>query len=521
MNSIATKLKDETGIAVPIALAVLLVTVLLASVAVAVAVNTNSLSTRDTNSMEAVQAADAGVNEAIYLINSYRPDANDSTGNHCPTYPSSTTVSGASSGLCAPVNGTLANGASFTYWVSGVLSAGEACAGLTVDSSASTVDQRCITALGTSNGVNARVQERAAAYTSTPVFPTAIFGTQSVTIDNNETINPTNPPALLGTNQTLTIGGGGTEIDGYQLPPGATCSGCTGVTNNGPTTGIAEKYPNPTPIDPKSSAQNTSAPYDTPTTFQGGTCTPSSPPPAGWVQTNCDYRIVRGITDPGCTVSGLTATDCDPGGLKKPLVISTPCSSGCFDPVGRVLSLGNNQSLELGGGVYNFCTLSLGNNSQIAIAPGAQASIYVDSPADPNSGVAGSVTNPPCATGTGTFTMSQNSSITGASALDAQIYVYGDPTQTPPNNTVSLTNNSGSIFALDAPFSQVNISPSRNTTFTGAITGWSVTIGNAGNFNYEADTGSLGSGALHLYYRSYWEQCPATNFNASAPTSGC
>ena len=117
--------------------------------------------------------------------------------------------------------------------------------------------------------------------------------------------------------------------------------------------------------------------------------------------------------------------------------------------------------------------------------------------------------------------MSQNSSINGASALDAQIYVYGDPTHSPPNNTVSLQNNSGSIFALDAPFSQVNISPSTNTTFTGAITGWSVTLGNAGNFNYEADTSTLSSGALHLYYRSYWEQCPSANFNASTPTAGC
>jgi Tfp pilus assembly protein PilX len=521
VNSIAAKLKDDTGIAVPIALAVLLVTLLLSAVAVAVAVNTNALSNRDTNSMEAVQGADAGVREAIYLLNSYRPDAADSTGNHCPTYPSSTTTNGSASGLCAPVNATLANGASFTYWVSGVLASGQACAGVTVDSSASTIDQRCITALGTANGVKARVQERAVAYTSTPVFPDAIFGTQSVTINNNETINASNPPALIGTNQTLTVGGGRTVIDGYQLPPGATCSGCNGVTNNGPTTGIGQKYPNPTPIDPKSSAKNTSSPFDTVSTFQGGTCTPSSPPPAGWVQTNCNYRIQRGITYPGCVSGGATVSDCDPGGTKKPLSISTPCSSGCFDPVGRVLSLGNNQSLVLGGGVYNFCGLSLGNNSQITIAPGAQASIYVDSPADPNSGAAGSSTNPPCASGTGTFSMSQNSSINGASALDAQIYVYGDPTHSPPNNTVSLQNNSGSIFALDAPFSQVNISPSTNTTFTGAITGWSVTLGNAGNFNYEADTSTLSSGALHLYYRSYWEQCPSANFNASTPTAGC
>ena len=76
-----------------------------------------------------------------------------------------------------------------------------------VSSTSSEVSQRCITALGIDNGVQSRLQERVVAYTSTPVFPTAIFGTKSVTIGDNVTItsNVPNTPALLGTNGSLTI----------------------------------------------------------------------------------------------------------------------------------------------------------------------------------------------------------------------------------------------------------------------------------------------------------------------------
>ena len=90
--------------------------------------------------------------------------------------------------MCAPQTGTLGNGATFTYWVSRAMQSGDVCTGSSVNSSLGAVEQRCITAIGTVNGVSARVQERVAAYNSTPVFPTAIFGTKSVTIDNNVNI---------------------------------------------------------------------------------------------------------------------------------------------------------------------------------------------------------------------------------------------------------------------------------------------------------------------------------------------
>jgi Tfp pilus assembly protein PilX len=501
-SQIPRALAAQQGFAIPTALAVLLITFVLAGVATAVAVHTNRLSNRDTGAKTALEAADAGVRAAIYRLNMYRPASN-----YCPTVPTSYQVgtNGAPTASLCPPDGpeSLGNGASFEYWMSRALVAGDVCAGVAVDSSQSDIAQRCITATGTLNGVSARVQERVAAYTSTPVFPTAIFGTKSVSIGNNVNIasDVLNTPALIGTNGSLTVGGGTTVIDGYQLPPGATTSFGNGVTNLGPTTGISQPYPVPTSIDPLGTSQNTASPYDLATTFQQGTCLKPVTWVTAWTQTNCNYRIL---------CPHVQSCDTSSGGV-----------TAGFDPIHRTLSLPNNSSLVLGGGVYNFCSLTLGNNSVITIAPGAHTSIYIDSPSDPNSGTPGSLTNPPCAAGTGTFTMSQNSTLNaGGSALNAQIYVYGDPNDSPPTNQVNLTNNGSSAFALAAPFSNINLSPSNNTIFVGAMIGYTVTLGQKSHFTFESDTNSLQSGALKLYYRTFFEQCPAVSTTGD-PTSGC
>jgi Tfp pilus assembly protein PilX len=498
---------DESGFALPVALAVLVVTLLLAAAAVAVATSTDVFTNHDTRSQAAIAAADAGARTAVYRLNSFAPDDT-----HCPD-PSNDAVgtNGApTSTLCAPQTESLGNGESFTYYMSGGMQSSSPCTGYWMTSTLGNLHQRCVTSIGSANGVQARVQERIAAYTSYALFPTAIFGTKSVTISNNVVMqtNTPNTPALLGTNGVLNAaptGGGTTVIDGYQLPPGATLNLGQNVTNNGPTTPYPTPYPTPTAINPGSTAINTSSPFDTSTTFQGGTCL--NPGRSGFEQTNCDYRL-----------SCPDLISCDPH-----------TGSISFDPVGRTLYLSNNASLVLGGGYYNFCSLYLSNNSSITVAPGVQALIYIDSPTDPSSGTKGSSTNPPCSNSSsahgvaaGTFTMSQNSTMNaGGSALNAEVFVYGDPADDPPTNAVNLQNNGSSSFALVAPFSNVTVAPSNNSVFVGAIVGYTVTLGNKSHFTYEADTGPLQNPALGLYYRAYWEQCATKPTSATDPTSGC
>lgn len=494
----------EAGVALPVALSVLLITILLAGVAVAVATQTSLLSNRDTGSKAAIEAADAGVRRAIYMLSAFHPD-----GTHCPT-PSNDGVgtNGApTSTLCAPQSQTLGNGAQFTYWTSGALAQSSACTGSWMTSPLGALQQRCVTAVGTANGVKARIQERVATYTSWAAFPTAIFGTKQVTINNNVTMISDTPGvhALIGTNGYLNAaptGGGTTIIDGYQLPPGATLNLGQNVTDTGPTTGIGAPYPVPTAVNPGNTWQNTPS---------GGSCAGLTPQ----TQTNCNYRI-------NCP----TLTACDPHvGTKF-----------YFDPVNRILYVGTNATLVLGGGYYNFCGLFLDNNSVVSIAPapGTQTSIYIDSPSDPNSGTAGSSTNPPCSSSSitvpnggptiapGTFTMTQNATLNaGGSALNANVYVFGDPNDDPPTNQVNLLNNGSSSFTLQAPYSNVLLAPSNNSVFRGAIVGYTVTLGNASHFTYEADTGPIQNNTVNVWYRAYFAQCPAPSGSQTDPTSGC
>lgn len=523
MRGFRTLVQNKAGMAVPVLLAIMLVAVLLSGVAASLAIQDHQFTQRDSGSKAAIEAANAGLRTAVYRLNAYQPGSNQ-----CPTPALTPVGQGAPAGnLCAPdgpdVPQGLGNGASFTYWVSEAMTGTDTCTGPPV--SGSGVVQRCITALGTANGVSARAQERVAGYASTPTFPTALFGTKSVTIGNNVTITTDTPgmAALIGTNGQLHAGscnnqgGGNTVIDGYQLPPGA--SACIGgnVIDAGPTTGIGSPYPVPVPHYPLSSASDTSQPFDTSTTFQGGTCSMAEAQgdygwtgsAQTWQQTNCDYEITRGITYPACLNGLSVVSDCD-------------LSSGSinFDPQGHTLYLGNNSSLVLSAGYYYFCSLYLGNNAHITVI-GGQATIFIDSPppADPTS--ACSTSNSAQGIAPGTFTMTQNSSINpGGSALDAQILIFGDPAN-PASNAVNLTNNASSSLALSAPYSTVNISPSSNGTFTGAITGYTVTVGQAANFTYEADTKNIQSGAAPVFYPSSWEQCGIGGYSPSTPTSGC
>lgn len=294
-RAIRERAGDESGFAIVLALSVLAITLVLGAVAAAVAIHTNSFSNRDTRGKAAVEAADAGVRAALFRLNAEKPDSNS-----CPTSPPPFAAVGAgapSATLCAQDGPeTLGNGATFKYWISRGMQPGDTCTGPPVSSTTSDVAQRCITAVGTADGISARVQERAAAYTSTPVFPAAIFGTVKVTIDNNVSIvsDTVGNPALLGTNGNLVVGGTGggtTTIDGWAIPSSATSQFGNNVVNVGPANNNVPLYPIPTPINAGASVQNTASPFVTPTTYQGGTCTlprPRSRPtvttgsPADW-----------------------------------------------------------------------------------------------------------------------------------------------------------------------------------------------------------------------------------------------
>jgi hypothetical protein len=354
------------------------------------------------------------------------------------------------------------------------MAAGGTCAGLQVDSSQSAIAQRCITAIGTANGVSARVQARVAAFTATPLFPEPLIGLAGVSIGNNATIGSATAPAVVGTNGQgcvpgfpcgLTVGGGNTMMTGYVLGPNAPAP----QVGNGATTGTG-----------------------TTRTAAQGPFVLSPVNPGNSATVNDDSRITSGA-DPSHNIN--------------------------WNSQYRELEIKNNGSLTLGGGTYNFCNFQMDQNSTLTVASGTKIQMFIDSPDDPNSG---------CPAGSGNFTMSNNGTAINnyggnyqpgtGDPTALQIYVYGLNNDT---NVVTFANNSNSYVTLYAPQSNVVLSPSNNSSFTGAIAGYTVSIGNVANFQYNGGDAGLTAGTTGLYYRTAWEQCPATPANSSNPSSGC
>ncbi len=453
--------RDETGMVLVIALMVIVVSGLLAGSVVLGSIQTDSSTNRDGNLKASVAAADAGLQVATYRLNMLAP----SSASSCVT----NAVVSSANGQC-PQDGpeSLGNGATFTFWTSPVLSSSSTCAGLQITNSQSTVSQRCVTSIGAVNGVSARVQARVAAFTTTPAFTFPMLGLNSVSLSPNDTVQ--GPSPVVGTNGQLTVGNNAT-VAGCELGAGAPAPS----TGNGVTLGTCTTAPSKFFLPPVNTSQS--------------------------LASNDDQRIINGLNK-----TCASGSYCDPssGG------VTFDMTSGVATT--RVLNMPGGSSLTLGGGTYNFCNFTAGNNAKITIAATAKVQIYIDSPSDTASG---------CAAGTGNFAMSQNDTWVNTSQdpTNQQIWVYG--CSSPCTSTVSFYNNSNSYMSLYAPQSAVSISGSANTVFDGAIDALSISIGNVSTFTYDGRDTGITLQTSGQYYRTAWAQCPATPTTPSDPTSGC
>jgi hypothetical protein len=213
--------------------------------------------------------------------------------------------------------------------------------------------------------------------------------------------------------------------------------------------------------------------------------------PGNSATTNSNYRITNYLNNP----SNPTA----------PYDMATGVS---YNATTRVLSMGNNSSLTLGGGIYNFCSFTATNNATITLAAGVKTEIIIDSPDDPNSG---------CGAGTGTLSIKNNANITNTSqdTTALQLYVYG---LNDGSNIVDLNNNNALYGVVYAPQSTVNIK--NNAGYYGSIAGNVVNINNNMNFNWDSNDQYLQATSTGLYYRTAWAACVPTP-PTSDPGSGC
>lgn len=453
------KLRAENGSALIVAVLVLMVVSLLAIATVSIAVQTSRSGNRDANDKSALEAAEAGLQIASYRLNMLNPDNTHCVGD-AVALPDST-------GTCASSTYTLGNGSTYSYYTTPVSGSGAVCVGATLVSSAS-INQRCITAVGTTHGVAERAQIRVAAYPATPLFQfSGVTGLNGITASGNGTIN-----GAVASNKNIQVTGNGSVGAVFLGPSGS-------LTHSGNA-----RY-----------GQLTTVPTIVLDSVNPGTSNQTSLSAcparraAGYPSCNDDYRISNYLTTP----------------VTSPYDQSKGVS---YNASTRTLSMSGNSSLTLGGSIYNFCQMNLSGNSAISLAPGAKVEIIIDSPDDPGSG---------CTAGTGSLTMSGNGSWTNLSQdpTALQIYAYGLNNL---SSVVDLSGNAAFWGVVYAPHSTVNVSG--NGAINGAIAGNQVSFSGNG-FTWSPSAGTLMATSNGVYYRTAWAQCTPTPSTPSAPGSGC
>jgi Tfp pilus assembly protein PilX len=444
-----------------IAIIALFIVTTLAAAAVAVGVQTNRSTRQDTNRKMALEAAEAGLQVALYRLNMLNVDATACIGD-APISATNIPLTG----WCQSSKTALGNGASYQYYTTPVLGTSATCAGLRILDG--DVTQRCVTSVGFGpNGAQARSQVRTAAFAAQPLFPVAgVVGLSSVGLSGNAKVN-----GSTGSNGSVTANGNATS-QGIVLGPGGSYSH-SGNASGGTVSNLSSPI-TLGPVDPGTSNQSLLA--NCPTRQA-----------AGYPACNDDYRITNG--------------------LASPLVVPYDQSSGIsWTPATRTLTLSGNSSLTLGGGLYNFCELDLSGNAQIAIAAGVQAEIFIDSPDNPNSG---------CPAGSGNVSFTGNGAVNAAqNPLAIQLYVYG---RNDFSGTASISGNGNFYGILYAPKSQVSISG--NGIVSGGVAGRTVSISGNG-FNWDSRAATLQASSTGLYYRVAWSQCTPT-WTGTNPGSSC
>ena len=441
-----------------IAIAVLLVVGTLGTVAVATAVQTNAGTRHDAAYKNAAEAAEAGLQIALYRMNMANPTAANCVGDSAG--------SPGTSGWCQSSTYSLGNGSTYQYWTTPVMAANDTCAGLQITSS--DVNQRCITAVGVSGGQVARSQIRAGAFTAAPLFPDAgAIGLSKVTMTGNAAIT-----GAAASNGTITQTGQANS-QGLILGPSGSYSSSGNASG-----GTLYRLSSPIVLDPVNPG----------TSNQSSITACPDRQNAGYPSCNDDYRISDGVSNP--------------------VVVPYDKSSGInWNASTRSLSLSGNASLTLGGGLYNFCSVSLSGNATITVAANVQAEVFIDSPDDPGSG---------CPSGSGSLSMSGNGTWVNLAQnpLSLQLYVYG---LNNGSSSLSYSGNANIYGVVYAPQSQVAVTG--NGKVIGGLAGKTVTITGNG-FNWDTRVKSLEATTDGIYFRTAWAQC-TPSYATSSPGAGC
>jgi Tfp pilus assembly protein PilX len=447
MSNLALKrhLAGQSGFILPTAIIVLFILALLTGVAINVSVQTSSSTTRDDNTKAALAAAEAGLRVATYRLGALRPsEAQCITAN---------AVGVPTGGYCEDASAeNLGNGATFQYWTTPALKAGETCAGQVVEIQAG-FTQRCVTSQGKVNGISQRVSARVESVPGEKLFPVkGIVGLSEVKISGSVKV-----PAVVASNGKI-IGEGSAAFElGFELcAPGGEFKPKAGSERN--SSGVTVH---------KVGGMESAGP-EWEKTRLAAECSIKAPLPAGHASeaSNEDARI--GVSD---KLEGTTTWTGAPN---------------------YELTLAANGKLTLEGSKYYFCNFNATSNSKLIIAAAAKVEIFIDSPEDKAS---------KCKEKSGKFTGSNAFVVENLTKNPADLLIeaYG-------KGPVELLNGAKLEGSIYAPEGEVNING--GTSFKGGIVGNKVHLeAGAGIFEWSEEVGSLTNGEAGSYKRKGWEQC--------------
>jgi Tfp pilus assembly protein PilX len=448
----------EEGFVLPTAIIVLMIVTVLAGAAITVSTQTSKSTTRDVSTKAALEAAEAGLQVASYRLNHLKPEAANCINASAEAAPVSGTV------YCAASSAeSLGNSATFQYWTTKGLAAGEKCAGETIVAKTG-LTQRCVTSEGKVNGVEpaTRLQTRIESSVGESLFTIkGILGLEEVLV--NGSVKAT---AVVASNTKIIGEGSATFEKGFELCPGGTFKPAVGEERNrsGVTIGTVKGgYVGNPPLEV---TRSSGCPIEAKL--------PSSHPTAA---ENEDSRI----------------------GVSDPFVVAPKSTTKFTGSPTYELVIGSSSKLTLKGSKYYFCKILVERDGELVIEKGAQVEIFIDSHAN----------NPNCPATSGTFAIEGNAKLVNPNGSGALLIEMAGPGPFSVKNSGSL---SASIFAPEAL-----IVLSGAGSLTGAVVGAKVHL-EAGSFIFGEESEALTVGnASGAYNRKGWEQCA----RGSGASEGC
>jgi Tfp pilus assembly protein PilX len=443
------QLRAQAGFILPTAVIVMLVITLLIGSAVTVATQTSTSTTRDGNSKAALEASEAGLQVASYRLSQFKPEEAK-----CITGTGEASPAGASTYCEGSAAESLGNSATFQYWTTKALAAGETCAGQTIAVKAG-VAQRCITSEGKVGGVSpgTRLQTRVESAVGESLFSiNGILGLEEVLVNGSVTAT-----AVVASNLKIKGEGSATFSKGFEICPGGVFKPAVGAERNssGVTVGTVKGgyvgYP------PLEITRSSGCPIEAKLPAEHATS-----------ELNDDLRITN-------------KTD-----------VRTENTGGAVEftgPTKNLLTLKSSGTLTLAGSKYYFCNVKLQNSSILKIEKGAAVEIFVDSHAR----------NPNCPEGSGTFKVEGSAKIENPNGPGALLIEMAG------KGPFAVTNSGSLAASVYAPEAEVVLSGSG--TLTGAVVGAKVKL-EAGSFIFGEESGQLKVGKEGgAYSRKGWEQC--------------